>query len=105
MIKFMSAPASFVDLLRQRAVDRPEAPALVSLGGENLSYGQLVAWVDRIGRDLRALGISAEDRVAAVCSPGPLAASSFIAIGASRGTGPGFFRGREPELWSTSCLG
>ena len=66
----MHAPVSFVDLLRQRAVDRSEAPALVSLWGGNQSYGQLVAWVDRIGRDLRALGISAEDRVAAVCPPG-----------------------------------
>ena len=88
MIKFMPEPASFVDLLRQRAVDRSEAPALVSLEGEIQSYGQLVAWVDRIGQDLRALGISAEDRVAAVCPPGPIAASSFIGVGASAGFAP-----------------
>ena len=74
-------------------------PALLAHGGDDdpaigapereaLTYRGLRALVERTVRDLNALGIGRNDRVALVLPNGPEAASSFVAIASGATTAP-----------------
>ena len=56
------------------------APALAAPGRENLNYGELRDFIERITQSLAALGIGGGDRVAIVLPNGPEMASAFLAI-------------------------
>jgi amino acid adenylation domain-containing protein len=63
--------ASLAELFRKSVQRSPEAPAGQE-GGRTLNYGDLDRWSDCICRDLRAAGVSQQDRVA-ICMPRSLA--------------------------------
>ncbi len=69
-------------LIGAKALDCPEAPALLAPGCEPMTYGGLGAVVTRIGEDLARAGVKPAARVALVSSNGPHAAAAFLGISA-----------------------
>ena len=67
-------------LLQQAYDRRPQDPALISVGSSTLTCGELLRCVDRIGEQLRALGIGPRDRVAIVLPDGILMAATFLGV-------------------------
>ncbi|MER8037725.1 class I adenylate-forming enzyme family protein [Streptomyces hydrogenans] len=61
---YADVPATLIDLLRGHVEERPEAEALVELGGDRITYGQLWERAARVAGGLRALGVTHGDRVA-----------------------------------------
>jgi amino acid adenylation domain-containing protein len=61
------------------AARRPEAVALCTLA-ERVSYGELVRRAGRIGRHLRALGVSAESRVGIAVERSPAMVAALLGI-------------------------
>ncbi|MGB3603635.1 class I adenylate-forming enzyme family protein [Gordonia sp. (in: high G+C Gram-positive bacteria)] len=61
---FDDLPASLVAMLAEHADQRPDAEAIVELGGERLTYRQLWDRAARVAGGLRAGGVSRGDRVA-----------------------------------------
>ncbi|MGQ0702039.1 MAG: acyl--CoA ligase [Gemmatimonadales bacterium] len=59
---------------------RADAPALNSVEGAGLSYGELRAFIARIGAELGSHGIGPDDRVAIVLDNGPQMAAAFLAV-------------------------
>jgi amino acid adenylation domain-containing protein/non-ribosomal peptide synthase protein (TIGR01720 family) len=67
-------------LLEDWAVHTPDAPVLVASGRMPLTYGRLHRHIDGVVQRLRALGVSAEDRVALALPTGPEMAVAFLAV-------------------------
>lgn len=68
------------DFLLSQAAANPARPALLTIGGDSLSYSALSARVAEIALHLRSLGIKPTDAVAVVMPPGPAMAISFLAV-------------------------
>ncbi len=66
----------------------PDSPAIGAPGRAWLSYGGLAALSASVRQQLRAAGVSLEDRVAIVLPNGPEMAAAFITIGQSAVTAP-----------------
>jgi long-chain acyl-CoA synthetase len=64
LASYVERPASLVELLRTSVERDSEATAIVQLGGETLSYGQLWERSARVAGGLRDGGVSRGDRVA-----------------------------------------
>ncbi|MFE5483943.1 class I adenylate-forming enzyme family protein [Streptomyces sp. NPDC056527] len=62
--RYTKVPATLLDLLRRHVDARPEAEAVVELGGERLTYGRLWERAARVAGGLRARGVGRGDRVA-----------------------------------------
>ncbi|MEU6591712.1 AMP-binding protein [Streptomyces sp. NPDC046881] len=61
---YANVPATLLDLLRHHVEVRPDAEALVEIGGDRLTYRQLWERAMRVAGGLRALGVAHGDRVA-----------------------------------------
>ncbi|MEU9859497.1 AMP-binding protein [Streptomyces sp. NPDC047971] len=68
--RYPDAPATLLDALRTHVEIRPDAEAVVELGGDRLTYAELWRRATRVAGGLRALGVSAGDRVAIRCQAG-----------------------------------
>ncbi len=58
----------------------PDAPALLAVGRESMSYAVLWGQTQGLARQLRGIGIGAGDRVAIVLPNGPEMAAAFLAV-------------------------
>ena len=77
----------------------PDSPALLSPGGmAPTTYSQLRATIERMGGQLRALGVRREDRVAIVLPNGEAMATAFLAVASCATAAPLNPRYREDEL-------
>ncbi len=90
-------------LIRERAEDRPEAPAILSPGYSALDYAGLDAVVRRTGSALCRFGIEQTDRIALVSSNGPAAATAFLGIATHAACAPlnPAYRAAEFEFFLT----
>ncbi|MYX41413.1 AMP-binding protein [Streptomyces sp. SID8499] len=61
---YADVPATLLDMLRAHLDTRPDAEAVVELGGERLTYAQLWERAARVSGGLRAGGVGRGDRVA-----------------------------------------
>ncbi len=62
--RYLDRPASLVHLLRASVERESEAVALVEVGGQSLTYGELWQRASRVAGGLRGAGIARGDRVA-----------------------------------------
>jgi len=77
------SPAPFLclhSLLRDRAERDPLALALLAPVRAPLTYGRLHEHAGKVGRDLRAMGIGPQDRLAVVLANGPELAAAIVCI-------------------------
>ena len=70
-------------VLERQAKHNPDAPAILGLEREPLSYGRLHQLADRMRGALRAMGIGRHDRVVVVLPNGPEMAVAIVAVAAS----------------------
>ena len=75
-----SSPSTLLDLVAAQAAARPHAPAILGLERAPLTYARLLELTEETVDALRAAGLGREDRVAAVLSNGPEAATAFVAV-------------------------
>ena len=59
------------------------SPAILAPGRAQLGYGELAALIDRTAAQLRAAGLSHDDRVVLIAPNGPEAATGFLGIAAA----------------------
>src|SRR5215472_7258849 len=79
-----SVPFSCIaDLLAHQAHRIPDAPAILAPGRVPLTYGGLHRHIDATGRNLRAMGIGRQDRVAVVLPNGPELPVAILSVAAS----------------------
>ena len=76
------------DLVRHWADQTPNAPAIVSLEGDVLTYIELASRIDASATAIRRRGVAAHDRVAIVLPNGPLMAAAFLATTAAAAAAP-----------------
>jgi acyl-CoA synthetase (AMP-forming)/AMP-acid ligase II len=93
-----AVPVSIPALLERWADATPEAPAVLGIEREPLTYRGLQGHVAAIGSELRELGIGRSDRVALVLPNGPEAATAFLAVASAATCAPLNPRYREREL-------
>lgn len=67
-------------LLAARAASLPDAPAILSPGGDGLSAGELAGRVEEIRRALNERGLGRGDRVAVTAGVGPEAAVAMLGV-------------------------
>jgi amino acid adenylation domain-containing protein len=75
-----STPPLVLDLLEEQAERTPDAPAVVGIGGEILTYRELHAQANRLARHLLGLGISRGARVALTLDRSAELVISLLAI-------------------------
>ncbi len=75
-----SNPSTLHELIAAQAAARPHAPAILGLERAPLTYVRLLQLIEETVEALRAAGLGREDRVAAVLSNGPGAATAFVAV-------------------------
>jgi acyl-CoA synthetase (AMP-forming)/AMP-acid ligase II/acyl carrier protein len=85
-------------LLERAATPSPDRIALAAPGHDALGYRALVSHVEAAGRQLRAMGIGRNDRVALVMRNGPAMASAFLAVACTAACAPLNPRLRADEL-------
>ncbi len=73
---FLSLPG----LLEHHGRRIADAPAVLALDRPTLSYGALHRHIEKTGRDLRALGIDRQDRVAVMLPNGPELAVAIVCV-------------------------
>jgi amino acid adenylation domain-containing protein len=66
-------------MVARHAASSPDAPAILGIGREPLTFALLLQHMERIGRELNEFGIGHGDRVATVLPDGPEAAVFFLA--------------------------
>ena len=71
---------TLLELLLQKARERPAAAAILAFEKEPLSYKTLVDQVDLAGAQMRALGLSQNSCVAIVLPNGAIMATTFLAV-------------------------
>ncbi|MEV6201575.1 AMP-binding protein [Streptomyces sp. NPDC051771] len=64
VLRYTGVPATLLDVLRTHVDARPDAEAVVELGGDRLTYAQLWQRAARVAGGLRAAGLARGDRVA-----------------------------------------
>jgi len=64
LARYLGRPSSLVEMLGASVERDPAAPALVEVGGDSLSYGELWQGAARVAGGLRALKVGRGDRVA-----------------------------------------
>jgi oxalate---CoA ligase len=74
--------ASIASLLRDRALERPDAPALLAPGHPPLTFAGLWEQSRDLAGRLESLGASHSTRVAIVIPNGPAAAAAFLGVAA-----------------------
>jgi len=74
--------ASIASLLRDRALERPDAPALLAPGRPPLTFAGLWEQSRDLAGRLESLGASHSTRVAIVIPNGPAAAAAFLGVAA-----------------------
>jgi acyl-CoA synthetase (AMP-forming)/AMP-acid ligase II len=62
--RYDALPATLLDMLAEQVNSRPDSEALVELGADRLTYGQLWDRASRVAGGLRAAGVRLGDRVA-----------------------------------------
>ncbi|WP_034274506.1 class I adenylate-forming enzyme family protein [Haloechinothrix halophila] len=62
--RYTNLPATLLDMLRAQVDTRPDAEAIVELGGYRLTYAQLWERASRVAGGLRTSGVERGDRVA-----------------------------------------
>lgn len=62
--RYTDIPATLVDMVREHVATRPDAEAVVEIGGQRLTYAQLWERATRVAGGLRAAGVAHGDRVA-----------------------------------------
>src|ERR1700753_1912954 len=67
---YEALPTSLLEMLESHVTDRPEAEAVVELGGKRLTYGQLWDRAARVAGGLRTAGLQPGARVALRHPPG-----------------------------------
>lgn len=60
---YADVPATLVAMLHEHVASRPDAEAVVELGGDRLTYAQLWERASRVAGGLRALGVERGDRL------------------------------------------
>ena len=76
------------ELVNAQADRAPEAPAIIGLENQPLTYGRLAAFIRTIAGKLNGAGIGREDRVAIVLPNGPEMAVAFISVSCAAATAP-----------------
>ena len=75
-------------VIKARAEQNPEAPAISAPGRSPLTYGGLQNFIDRVVQRLNALGVGRNDRVAVVLPNGPEMATAFMAVSSGATSAP-----------------
>jgi acyl-CoA synthetase (AMP-forming)/AMP-acid ligase II len=70
-------------LLEHQAKRTPDAPAILAPGRAAVTYSRLYRHIDKMGRELRAMGIGRCDRIAVVLPNGPEMAVAILSVAAS----------------------
>ena len=83
MIQQQKAELNIIELLQHRAVQNPDANAILAQGRLSLSYRALLDQIDYVRSTLQAMGIGPNDRIAIALTNGPEMAVSFLAIAIS----------------------
>ena len=90
--------ASIASLLRDRALERPDAPALLAPGRPPLTFAGLWEQSRDLAGRLESLGASHSTRVAIVIPNGPAAAAAFLGVAACAPCVPLNPAARTPEF-------
>jgi acyl-CoA synthetase (AMP-forming)/AMP-acid ligase II len=93
-----AAGTSLRGLIAAHAAATPDAPAILGLDREPLTYAGLLVFIDELGRGLHAAGLGRGDRVAMVLPDGPEMATAFLAVGSWTSCAPLNPGYRESEL-------
>lgn len=72
-------PKTVLEFLTSIAAKHPNRVAVAGRGGE-LRYGELISRASRFGEELRARGVSANDRVVIIHSPSPEAVVAIVGV-------------------------
>ncbi len=75
-------------LLKERAEEAPDAPAIMAPGRTPLNYSGLLAQVKHTIQTLNGLGLGRNDRVAVVVPNGPEMAVAFVSVAAAATCAP-----------------
>src|SRR4029079_447899 len=75
-------------LLAHHARYIPDAPAILAPGRAPLTYSRLYQHIEKVRRNLRAMGVGRHDRIAVVLPNGPEMAVAIIALAASAACAP-----------------
>src|SRR5579872_6271494 len=77
---FNSAATSIFEVIANYAAHQPDRPAILAPGFAAISYRELAAQIDRIGKVLAEAGIGKHSRVGLALPGGPEAAIITVAI-------------------------
>ena len=77
------APETIGELIRSRARELGNSPAILSPGSEFLSYGELEIQLGEVTSSLRSQGVGRNDRVALVLQGGPNLAAAILCVAAN----------------------
>src|SRR5690348_11936074 len=86
------------EMLSHSSTRSPDAPALLASGRDPTTYAAIWQQTQRFARQLRGIGIGAQDRVAIVLPNGPDMAASFLAVAGSAVAAPLNPAYRTPEF-------
>jgi acyl-CoA synthetase (AMP-forming)/AMP-acid ligase II/acyl carrier protein len=86
MISFSSR--SIIELIETRSLQKPNAPALLSIEHQTLTYQQLFQQVVKFSETLRSVNIGRTDRVAIILPNGPAMAMAFLGVACSATSAP-----------------
>ena len=85
---FMTRPLCIHDLIEVHRKQTPETVAIVAPGRVPLTYGRLRCQIDNVVRQLHAMGVGRNDRVAIVLPDGPEMAVAFLGVAAGATAAP-----------------
>ncbi|MBN2549023.1 MAG: AMP-binding protein [Anaerolineales bacterium] len=80
--------ATVYSLIEHHSQKASDSPAIGAPGRDWLTYGQLFEQMQRMVRQLNALGVGCNDRVAIVLPNGPEMASAFLTVAAAAASAP-----------------
>ena len=80
----LTTNSTISSLLRARALEQPNAPAILAPGRSGLTFAQLWEQTQELAGGLASLGVSRATRVAVVMPNGPEAATAFLGVAAVR---------------------
>jgi acyl-CoA synthetase (AMP-forming)/AMP-acid ligase II/acyl carrier protein len=89
---------TLLSLIKMNADRNPDAPAMISIDGETVTFDQLHKLIQGLVDDLNQLGIDRGDRVAVVIPNGPEMALAFLAVSSTAACAPLNPNYRAPEF-------